>query len=186
MTIQVTNISERDLPGPVTLSYPDRTQVTEFGEPVLAVGESQSWEGPWEVTQAQLDEGRITFVVQYSYYTESGSVQAKTLGFSRRVTQVAGLPETEINRTVVPGVASEGQSVTVTYEILNVGTVNLENVTITEDAAIASAPAELGTIAPGEQVTYTFTFTMGPASVASAGVVGFDCVGQSYQEEMLE
>ncbi|MGN1020300.1 MAG: hypothetical protein ACI4O7_07980, partial [Aristaeellaceae bacterium] len=37
VTIQVTNSGETDMPGPVTLYYPNGKQVEEFGSPTLAV-----------------------------------------------------------------------------------------------------------------------------------------------------
>ena len=61
VTIQVTNSGETDMPGPVTLYYPNGKQVEEFGSPTLAVGTSKTWSGTWAVTQSQLEAGKLTF-----------------------------------------------------------------------------------------------------------------------------
>ena len=59
VSITVSNTGEGDMPGPVTLYYPNGNQVEEFGSPTLTVGSSQSWSGTWKVTQKQLDELHI-------------------------------------------------------------------------------------------------------------------------------
>ena len=184
VSIQVTNTSEQTLPGPVTLYYPDRTQVEEFGEPVLGVGESRAWTGAWTVTQEQLDEGYVAFSIRYSFVNDDGDVQSKTLNFKRRISQVDSLPETEIDRTVTPSVAAAGQTVAVTYSIANVGTVSIENVTIAEDVSIAAEPAALGDIGPGQQVTYTFSAVMADSDLTSEGVITFRSSGISYTETL--
>ena len=45
VSITVTNQSDSDLPGPMTLYDPDRKQVEDFGTPILSAGESRSWTG---------------------------------------------------------------------------------------------------------------------------------------------
>ena len=49
VTIKLTNTSEKDTPGPVTLYYPDGKIIEEFGAEVLAAGQSKSWSGTWNV-----------------------------------------------------------------------------------------------------------------------------------------
>ena len=76
VSITVSNAGESDLPGPVTLYYPSGKQVDEFGSPTLTVGSSKNWSGPWSVTQKELDEGKITFIVRYSVYNEEGELKS--------------------------------------------------------------------------------------------------------------
>ena len=59
--IQISNTSDKDLPGPVTLYYPNDRQVEEFGSPILAGGAVKTWSGVWNVTEDQLINGKITF-----------------------------------------------------------------------------------------------------------------------------
>lgn len=66
VTIKVCNESDEDRAGPLTLYYPDGTQITEFGAPVLAAGEQAEWTGAWYVTQNQLDAGKVRFGVRYT------------------------------------------------------------------------------------------------------------------------
>ena len=59
VSVTITNTSDRELPGPVTLYDLDGNRIEEFGEPVLASGASKNWSGPLTVTQKELDAGRI-------------------------------------------------------------------------------------------------------------------------------
>ena len=45
VSFTVTNVSDRETPGLVTLCYPNGDKVEEFGEAVLAPGSSKNWEG---------------------------------------------------------------------------------------------------------------------------------------------
>lgn len=62
--ITITNVGDEDMPGPVYLYYPDMTETEGFGSPVLAAGESKSWKGTWNVTQQELEDGYVGFIVE--------------------------------------------------------------------------------------------------------------------------
>ena len=66
VTITVRNMSDEDRPGPLTLYYPDGTQINEFGAPTLKANEVFEWKGTWFVTQNQLDAGKVRFGVRYT------------------------------------------------------------------------------------------------------------------------
>ena len=68
VVITVTNAGEEDMNEPVTLYYPDDKKVEEFGDDGLPAGETRSWTGEWDVTQEQLDEGKVAFIIRYSIY----------------------------------------------------------------------------------------------------------------------
>ena len=68
VVITVTNDGEEDMNEPVTLYYPDDKKVEEFGDDGLPAGETRSWTGEWDVTQEQLDEGKVAFIIRYSIY----------------------------------------------------------------------------------------------------------------------
>ena len=153
VSITVSNTGEGDMPGPVTLYYPNGNQVEEFGSPTLTVGSSQSWSGTWKVTQKQLEAGKITFKIKYSVYNDDGELLNKTKNFSKAITYTAesdtstsnpaagdsttttsstaaGKVQVEINRTITPPIASKGQEVSVVYDVVNAGEVDITNVTI--------------------------------------------------------
>ena len=60
VAITISNAGEGDMPGPVTLYYPSGKQVEEFGSPTLTVGASRSWAGTWDVSQKELEAGKIS------------------------------------------------------------------------------------------------------------------------------
>lgn len=62
--IMIINSGDEDMPGPVKLYYPDMFPVEKFGSPVLAAGESKTWEGTWKVTQKELEAGYVGFIVE--------------------------------------------------------------------------------------------------------------------------
>ena len=68
VVITVTNAGEEDLKEPVTLYYPNDKKVEEFGEDGLPAGKARSWTGEWDVTQEQLDEGKVVFFIRYAIY----------------------------------------------------------------------------------------------------------------------
>ena len=178
--IRITNVSDRDLPGPVTLYYPNGKQIEEFGAPVLASGASATWSGTWDVTQANLKDGKINFRVKYSIYSENGEVVDKASYVPKPITFVGSVVSAEVTRVIVPTTAGKGQQVSITYDVVNTGNVDITDVTISEQSAISSKKGVIGTIKAGSKGTYTFTFTMGSKSVTSKPTITYKADGQSY------
>jgi len=178
--ISVINTGSEDLPGPVRLYDPDGKQIMEFGEPVLGVGENKSWMGEWEVTQDQLEAGRITFRARFSVYTGDTDAQGhrvivkKRRDFSRKITYN---PPLAVRRTIVPEAAREGQAVTVTYEAANNGTEDITNVRIRENGDISLREGEIALLRPGETETVTFETAMGSADLTSEADITYDTEG---------
>lgn len=77
VTIKLTNASDGDLPGAVTLIYPNGDEVPDFA-PTLGVGASETWKGKWKVTQTQITRGKITFGVKYPYYNDADELKWDT------------------------------------------------------------------------------------------------------------
>lgn len=180
VSIKVSNSGEGDMPGPVTLYYPNGKQVTEFGSPTLNVGSSKSWNGTWKVTQAQLDAGRITFKVKYSTYNDEGELVSKTKNFSRAISYTGTVANVEINRTISPANAKEGQEVTVTYDVVNAGNVDVTNLSITEHKNISSKKGTIDTVPAGGKASYTFTATMGKKDLTSQATITYKINNKTY------
>lgn len=66
VTLTVRNLADEDRPGPLTLYYPDGTQITDFGAPILKANEQLEWTGTWFVTQEQINAGKVQFGVRYT------------------------------------------------------------------------------------------------------------------------
>ena len=168
VTIKATNVSDQDMPGPVTLYYPNGDQVEEFGNPVLAAGQSQSWTGTWAITESELQRGRLTFGLRWYEYNEAGELGQRGVDFSKTIIYVEAEPSVEVNRYITPSMAREGQEVSVTYEIINTGTVDISNVTIRENSDISKTSGIIQTVSAGERASHTFTVKMGKKDLTSS------------------
>ncbi len=184
VSITVTNAGEGDLPGPVTLYYPSGKQVEEFGSPVLTVGASKNWSGPWTVTQKELEAGKISFIVRYSAYDESGELKSYATSISKRIQYTGAEPELSVNRSIVPLVAQEGQEVSVIYEITNKGSADVSAVTIKENSGISKESGSIDSIPAGETGKYVFTVKMGKKDLTSAATISYKAGGKTYTSKV--
>jgi len=183
VSIKISNVGEEDMPGPVTLYYPNGKQVEEFGSPTLSVGASKSWTGKWNVTESQLESGKITFKMKYSIHNEAGELVNKTKNFSLKINYTGAVSSVEIKRTIAPTTARKGQEVTVTYEVINNGNVDLTDVAIKEHKNISSKRASLGKVPAGEKKTHTFTVKMGTKDLTSQGTITYKASGKTQTEK---
>ena len=184
VSITVTNTSDAELPGPVSLYYPDGKQIEEFGEPVLAAGASKPVTVTWKVTQAQLEAGKLPFKIKYSYTNNEGKLVSKSKAFSRTITYSGAQIKLDINRTVTPTLAQQGQEVTVVYELANNGNTDITSVTIKENSSVSSTSAKIEKIAAGEKASHKFTVKMGTKDLTSAGTITYKANGKTYTEKL--
>ncbi len=186
VTVSITlgNVGDGDLPGPITLYYPSGKKVEEFGSPTLAVGSSKNWSGTWNVTQAEIDAGKLTFSCKYSVTNEEGELVNKVKYFSKKISAVSADPVIEVRRTVVPSMAQKGQDVTVTYEISNIGTVDVTNVTIKENTSISSKSGSIEKVAVGQTEKYVFNAKMGGKDLTSAATITYKANGKTFNTKV--
>jgi len=183
VSIKVTNVGETDMPGPVTLYYPNGKQVEEFGAPTLTAGSSKTWSGTWKVTQTQLENGKITFKLKYSLYNDAGETINKTLNFGHEIEYTGAVTNVEINRTITPTTARKGQEVTVTYDVINAGNVDISNVTIKEHANISGKNGKIDSVKAGEKASYSFTTTMGSKDLTSQATITYRAGGKELTDK---
>ena len=180
-SITVSNAGDEDMPGPVKLYYPDKTQVEEFGSPTLAAGNSKSWEGTWNVTQRELETGYVGFLVERTEKdAETGELVTKYALLKLPVSYSGAEPELSISRSFLPAVAQKNQEVSVIYEISNTGSAEVTNVTIKEHKDISTTAGAIKSIAPGETKKYVFTAKMGTKDLTSESTVTYKAGGKSY------
>ena len=184
VSFTVTNVSDRETPGLVTLCYPNGDKVEEFGEAVLAPGSSKNWSGPWSVTQKELEAGKITFIVRYSDYDENGDLKQYATGVRKHIQYAGAAPEIAVDRSIVPQTAQEGQEVSIIYEITNKGSSDVTGVTIVENKDISKESAPVGAIKAGETAKYTFTVKMGKKDLTSAATVKYKAGGKNYTSKV--
>ena len=168
VTITIASTGESDMPGPVTLYYPNGNKVDGFA-PTLSVGTTKTWSGDWKVTQKQLENEKVSFKYSYQTYDDEGNLQSKSKYITRRITY--NVPEeeavVEINRTITPTVAEKGQKVTITYDVVNAGNVDISSVTIRENRSISTKSQTLAKVAAGEKDSIVFKVTMGTKNLTS-------------------
>ena len=184
VSITLSNVGDGDLPGPITLYYPSGKKVDEFGSPTLAVGSSKNWKGTWDVTQKELDNGKLTFSCKYSVYNEDGELVNKVKYFSKKIVFAGADPVIEVKRTVVPSMATKGQDVTVTYEVSNTGTVDVTNVTIKENTSISTKSGTINKVAVGETEKYVFTTKMAGKDLTSSATISYKAGGKTYNTKV--
>ena len=171
VTVTVTNPSTQDMAGACALYGPDGVRISDFGQPTLKAGESVTWSGTWQVTQAHLDAGQVLFALAYNVMGEDGVVVLKQQRYGAPVVDAGAEAVLEVTRTITPSTARNGQKVYVIYTMTNTGNADATSVTIQESSAIASSKASVGTIKPGETVTHIFTVTMAKKNLTSHATV---------------
>ncbi len=180
VSISISNTTDRDLPGPITLYYPNNEQVEDFGEVILAAGATKTWTGTWDVTQDQLEAGRIAFRINYSMYTDDGEIKNRSANLPQEVIFNGVVASVEVNRKITPTMAGRNQEVSVTYEIVNTGNVDITDVTIVESTDIAKSSARVGNIVAGAKGTHTFTTKMGSKDKTSSATITYKAGGATY------
>ncbi len=182
VAIRVTNTTDKDMPGPLALYYPDGKIIEDFGTPTLSAGQSMTWEGTWKVTEEQIKAGRVIFGVQYNYLAADGSVDRKQSFYFVSIEDADAVAQVEINRYITPSMARKDQKVSVIYEVVNTGTIDVTDVVIKEASAISKTNGKIALVKAGEKETYTFTVTMGKKNLTSNANITYKAGGKSYTE----
>ena len=174
VTLTVTNNLAADMPGPLALYTPDGKIIEDFGTPTLAANESKTWNGVWTVTAEQIKAGKVIFAVRYSYLAEDGSVAKKTSSYYLPIEDAGAVAQVEINRYIAPTMAAKGQKVSVTYEVVNTGSIDVTNVVIKEGSTISKTE--------GKIASHTFTVTMNKKDLTSNANITYQAGGKTFTE----
>ncbi|MBQ7455264.1 MAG: hypothetical protein IJS53_02370 [Clostridia bacterium] len=171
VSIRVANNSGKDMTEPVTLYDPDGKVVASFGDGGAAVLQKDAIvtaQQTYQVSQSQLKEGRLTYMLSYK---QGDTVQEV---FKHVEIAYAGThAELIVNRVIMPDVVRSGETVTVQYELYNAGNVEIRNIRVRENSSLSGASQAVATLAPGERTTLKFTASMGSADLKSQGVVTY-------------
>lgn len=163
VTIKVYNSGDTDMQSPMTLYDPNGEAVENFVDVTLAAGQSQSWNGTWNVSQEEMAEGKLRFALRYELNAGGTAVQVnKTIAVS--IQQDAPAPSLTASYTVTPNPAQEGAEVTLTYTLSNTGNVAVTNVQITNEE-LTDERINISRIETGERVTREFVYEMGDEAV---------------------
>ena len=176
VSVRVVNNSGADLTEPVSLQDPDGQVVAAFGDGGQALiknGDYVAAQHTYNVTQAQLNDGKLTYTLSYNQVDESGEVVVQTLAKSAEIAYTGTNVDLTVNRTIDPEVVRSGKTVNVQYELYNAGNVEIKNIRVRENSSISGAGQTIASLAPGERKTLQFTATMGNNAMTSAGKVTY-------------
>lgn len=176
VSIRVVNNSGADMSEPVTLYDPDGQLVTAFGDggqALIKQGDYVTAQQTYHVTQAQLDEGKLTYMLSYNQVDESGSVTVQSLAKSAEIAYTGTNVDLTVNRTIDPAVVRSGKTVSVQYELYNAGNVEIKNIRVRENSSLSGTAQTVATLAPGERKTIVFNASMGNNNMTSEGKITY-------------
>jgi len=189
VSVRVANNSGADLTEPVILQDPDGQVVTAFGDggqALIKAGDFVSAVLDYNVTQAQLSEGKLTYTLSYNQVDAGGSVVVQTLARSAELEYAGTHVELIANRVIDPEVVRYGKTVNVQYELYNAGNVEIKNIRVRENSSISGTAQTVASLAPGERTTIQFTATMTGTSMTSKGKITYTAGSESLSQELPE
>lgn len=187
VSVRVANVSDADMTEPVLLYDPDGQIVTTFGDggqALIKKGEFVSAQHTYHVSQAQLDDGKLTYMISYNAMDESGNVTVKSLSASADLAFTGTRTELTVNRTIDPEVVRKGKNVTVMYELYNAGNVEIKNIRVRENSSVSGSSQTVEKLAPGERKTLQFTAAMRDQDMVSEGKVTYKAGEESFTQEL--
>ena len=185
VSLRISNPTETDMIDPVTLYDPSGALVSSFGDGgsyILKSGDSRSWEGKWNVTQAELDAGTGAYTLRYHMEDETGSLVEYNKQAVAHISFIGERVNLTVNRTIDPQVVRSGSQANVTYELYNSGNVELTDIRVQEN--IARNAKTVKTLAPGDRTTVVFSSRIGNADLKSSANITYKAAGSSKTENI--
>ncbi|NLC33210.1 MAG: hypothetical protein GX781_07935, partial [Clostridiales bacterium] len=179
VTVKVTvaNNGSQDIAVPMTLYDADDKIVTAaFDGGVLALlkaGESRTWEGAWSVSQKHLDAGKVSFSLRLNTTDASGAIAQVSIPAAVPVTFQGEKVELSVSRTISPEIVRSNSTVTVTYDLVNNGTVKLTNISVKENSLISTRAQTVKALEPGASYTLKFEKSIASTGVESSAVITY-------------
>ena len=174
VTIKIYNSGQTDVTQDITLHDPLGISVEKYLGGLKAE-QSVTYTGTWHVTQDQINEGRIKYYIQYYIDTPDGpQKKVNTIPVTLQTADAA--PQLTATYTISPAAAAEGQQVTLSYTLSNTGNIGLTDISVTNEG-VSDQTLTAETLAVGEKVTLTDTFTMGNEEVVSYPTVTYSADG---------
>ena len=180
VSLRVSNSSKKDMVSPVTLYDPAGNVVASFGNKgsyTLAAEAFRTWEGKWNVTQAQLDAGKFAYTLRYSIEDDSGEIVDMTRSAEAKIEATGEKVTLSVTRTITPEVVRSGGQATVTYELYNSGNIDLTDIRVKEN--ISRTAQTIKTLAAGQRHTLTFSARMGNADLKSNATITYKSKGST-------
>ena len=186
VTITVSNVTDKDLQDPVQLFNPQAVPITDFGDDGLVslmAGESKTWTGTYSVNERELEQGYIQYFAKYTVYQDNGQAAPSSQSIRATVSRTEAEIAVDVDRTITPPAAHEGQEVQVKYTITNSGTVALTDISIVENESINSKAQTIDKqLDPGAKIELTYKATMGKKDLTSSANITYKAVGTDKKE----
>ncbi len=185
VSLRVSNPTGEDMIAPVTLLDPDGNVVASFGDGgtyILKSGDSRSWEGKWNVTQAQLDAGAVSYTLSYHVEDETGALVEMKKHATAKISFTGERVNLSVNRTISPEVVRSSGTATVTYELYNNGNVTLTDIRVQEKISKKAKTVE--SLGAGERATVEFTSRIGNADLTSNATITYKAEGSTKTEKI--
>ena len=177
VSVRVANISQADINTALSLFDADDKPVTSFydGGSLYShkLNEARTWQGAYNVTQEQLDAGKITFTLRYVKPGADGSDIQVMLPASADIEFAGEKVDLTVKRTIDPAVVRTGSDVKVIYELVNTGNVRLTDIRVRENRTISTATETVDPLAPGEKATITFTKRAARTDLESSALINY-------------
>ena len=173
----VTNKGTEDITVPMTLYDADDKIVTAAFDggvlSLLKVGENREYSGQWTVSQKYLDAGKFSFNLRLNTTDASGAIAQVSIPASATIVYEGEKVELSISRSISPDVVRANGTVTVTYDLVNNGTVKLTDIIVKENTLISTRSQTVKTLDPGASAKLTFEKTVGSAGVESSALITY-------------
>ena len=165
---------------PVTLYDPSGNVMTAFGDggsKVLKAEQPYSWSGTYTVSQEELESGRLTFSVRCHMTDDDGTVREFSQQADILLTYAGEHARLGVYRTVTPEVCRQGKQVSVTYELVNTGNVELTGIKVAEK--LNGRSQNVDHLSPGGSQKVTFTANMGTNDMMCGATITYKVSGES-------
>ena len=170
-------------PGPQIGTYLNVNIINSYGAQFVPCsiepGSTATFTAVLHVTDVMIGTP-LTFTVEWQEF--NGTIYPT---YSQQVQLTIGRANTvylTLNRTMSKTSAVQGEQVTISYVLVNTGTVTLNNIRLVDEKIAGTAPIISGiTLESGKSYQYNYTYTMGRESVVSKPVAYFRYSGSSTE-----
>lgn len=185
VNITVTNNGSEDITVPMTLYDANEKIVTAaFDGGVLSQlksGESRDYTGQWTVSQKHLDAGKFSFNLRLNTTDASGAIAQVSIPASATIVFEGETVDLSVTRTISPEVVRANGTVTVSYELVNSGTVKLSDIIVKENTLISARSQSVKSLEPGATAKLTFEKKVSGADLESSALITYYRDGSKTQ-----
>lgn len=171
LTAKVANSGQTDIVTPIALYDAQDKLVPSFFDggslAGLKVGESRMWTGEAEVTQAQLDAGKLIYTIKANVTDPNGVAATMSFPAEAKITYIGEKVDLSILRVISPEIVRKDDMVTVRYTLKNMGNIKLTDIRIREHSSISGKPETVKELDAGQEAVIKFEKKVSTADLNS-------------------